>query len=97
MLLKSSLSIAPHSGFVAFDGGGTVEADAYRFTAKAPSLVPVVETISPALEKPESDGLLQSVTWQPTAGLRSRRVEGAVIVAICGYFMFGAASLLGWI
>jgi hypothetical protein len=98
MLLKSSLSIAPHSGFVAFDGGGAVEADAYRFTAKAPVLVPQpVEAESPALEGPESDGLLQSVTWQPMAGRRARRVEGAVIVAICGYFLFGAASLLGWI
>lgn len=98
MLLKSSLSVAPHSGFVAFDGGGAVEADAYQFTAKAPVPAPQpVEAESPALEAPVSDGLLQSAIWQPAAGLRARRVEGAVIVAICGYFLFGAASLLGWI
>jgi hypothetical protein len=98
MRLKSSLSIASHSGFVAFDGGGAVEADTYRFTAKAPTLVPQpVEAETPSLERSSSDGLLQSATWEPASGLRARRVEGAVIIAICGYFVFGAASLLGWI
>lgn len=98
MLLNSSLSIAPSSGFVAFDGGGAVEADSYRFTAKAPALVPA--PVDAEVSSVESDGgveLLQSPTWEPVAGLRARRVEGAVIVAICAYFLYGAGSLLGWI
>lgn len=96
MFLKSALSIAPASGFVAFDGGGAVEADAYRFTVKAPILVPQpIEEPAPSLGDVASDELRQSPTWQPAAGLRARRVEGAVIVAICGYFLFGAAKMLG--
>jgi hypothetical protein len=98
MLLKSSLSIAPSSGFVAFDGGGTVEADAHRFTAKAPVLVPQPCEQEPLLsDAGEASELRQSAVWQPSVGLRARRVEGTVIVAICAYFLFGCASLLGWI
>jgi hypothetical protein len=98
MLLKSSLSIAPPSGFVAFDGGGSVEVDSYRFTAKAPVLVPQPgepEAISG--DAGAASELRQSPVWQPAIGVRARRVEAAVIVAICGYFLFGCASLLGWI
>ena len=98
MFLKSPLSIAPVSGFVAFDGGGAVEADAYRFTAKTPLLVPSPpEQPAPAPRIEAAPELLQTPTWQPATGARARRVEGAVIVAICGYFLFGCASLLRWI
>jgi hypothetical protein len=98
MLLKSPLSIAPPSGFVAFDGGGSVEADSYRFTAKAPVLVPrPSEPEATPSDAGEAGELRQSPVWQPSIGVRARRVEGAVIVAICGYFLFGCASLLGWI
>jgi hypothetical protein len=98
MLLKSPLSIAPSSGFVAFDGGGSVEVDSYRFAGKAPVLVPQPRE-QEAISSDASDAseLRQSPVWQPRAGVRARRVEGAVIVAICGYFLFGCASLLGWI
>jgi hypothetical protein len=95
MLLKSPLSIAPPSGFVAFDGGGSVEVDSYRFTAKAPVLVP--QPREQEAIPSDAGELRQSPVWQPRAGVRARRVEGAVIVAICGYFLFGCASLLGWI
>lgn len=97
MFLKPPLSIAPTSGFVAFDGGG-VDEDAHRFTAKSAVLVPQPER--EAAHGPDVDAatdLLQSSIWQPASGLRARRVEGAVIVAICGYFLFGCASLLRWI
>ena len=98
MLLKSSLSITPPSGFVAFDGGGAIEADTYRFTAKAPVLAPDAdETEVAPPHGSANDGLRQSATWQPAIGLRARFVEGAVIVATCAYFVFGASSLLGWI
>ena len=98
MLLKSSLSIAPPSGFVAFDGGGSVEVDSFRFIPKAPVLVPQPrEQEAISSDAGEASELRQSRVWQPSTGMRARRVEGVVIVAICGYFLFACASLLGWI
>jgi hypothetical protein len=100
MLLKSPLSIAPVSGFVAFDGGGAVDVDAYRSSAKA-RVVALQPALPVALPVPEADtaveGMRQSASWQPAGAARSRRVEGAVIIAICAYFVFGFAGLAHWI
>ncbi len=100
MSLKSQLSIAPVSGFVAFDGGGAV-IDSYRAPATARVVVEQpalpVALPSPGADASVFDGMRQSATWHPAGAARSRRVEGAVIIAICGYFVFGFASLAHWI
>jgi hypothetical protein len=104
MFLKSPLSLAPASGFVAFDGGGAVDhTDSYRAAAKAPLVAWQPAAPGPAqplaadIDAHGADGLLQSSTWQPVAGRRARRVEGAVIIAICVYFLVGFASAAGWL
>lgn len=102
MFLKSSLSLPQASGFVAFDGGGTAEHDVQRRAPKSrdvvvsPRLEPErVRVAEPALEA--ANDWRVSPTWQPSTGALVRRVEGAVIVAICGYFAFGLAGLAGWL
>jgi hypothetical protein len=101
MFLKHSLSLAPASGFVAFDGGGAVEADSYRVAEKAPFVVwqpaPSAVPAPLAADANVAGDLLQSSAWQPAAGRRARYVEGAVIVAICAYFLFGFVGIAGWI
>ncbi len=100
MFLKNPLSQVS-SGFVAFDGGGSAEPDVQRRTPKSavvatPRLEPeLVRAVEPALDV--ASDWHGSRTWQPSTGALVRRVEGAVIVAICGYFAFGLASLAGWL
>ena len=78
MLLKSSLSIAPPSGFVAFDGGGSVEVDSYRFTAKAPVLVPQPgEQEAISCDAGAASELRQSPVWQPCASACARAASKA--------------------
>ena len=101
MFLKSSFPIPTPSGFVAFDGGGAVEADAERVAAgtlrvAAANAEPMPRQASEAAVVAPA-GLRQSPVWSPAGGAMVRRVEAAVIAAICGYFGFGFASLLGWI
>jgi hypothetical protein len=100
MLLKSPLSIAPASGFVAFDGGGAVDVDSYLSPVKGRRVDQPAQPV--ALPAPDADvavseGMRQSATWQPATAARNRRVEGAVIIAICAYFVFGFAGLVHWI
>ena len=102
MLFKSPISLPQSSGFVAFDGGGAAEAEVqHRAPTPAdpvptPRLEPeLVEAAARALEAPST--WQGSRTWQPATGALVRRVEGAVIVAICGYFAFGLASVAGWL
>ena len=97
MFLKSPLSIAPASGFVAFDGGGAVDVDAYRSPVKAPVVITQPMLPAPATDARTVEGMPQSATWQPASAARSRLVEGAVIVAICAYFVFGFAGLAHWL
>ena len=100
MFLKSSLPFQTPSGFVAFDGGGGVEADAERVAAEALRVAADVAPIGrEALDAPVAApaGLRQSPTWAPASGARVRLVEGAVVAAICGYFALGFAGLLGWV
>ena len=100
MFLKNPLSQS--SGFVAFDGGGIAESDVQR---RAPKSVDVAVTprLEPELARAAEPALdvandwHGSRTWQPTTGALVRRVESVVIVAICGYFAFGLASVAGWL
>lgn len=97
MFLNSSLPLAAVSGFVAFDGGGTLPLPA---PVRAPAIAraPHVEPAAPVEIAPALDaGMPQSATWQPASSARVRRVEGAVLIAVCGYFAFGVARVLGWI
>ena len=97
MFLKSSLPLAPVSGFVAFDGGGAMPLPALTrspVVARAPLVEPSAPSqIVPAVET----GMPQSATWQPASAGRVRRVEGAVLIAVCGYFAFGVGRVLGWV
>jgi hypothetical protein len=101
MFLKSSFSLPQPSGFMAFDGGGAVEADFRPDTAKAPAVV-VTPRLEPELRRaadPVADvanGWRESQTWQPSTSTVVRRVETALIVAISGYFALGLAGVIGW-
>jgi hypothetical protein len=102
MFLKSTFSLPQASGFVAFDGGGIAEPDVQRRAPKTadgvvtPRLAPeLARTDEPALEA--ANDWHGSRTWQPSTGALVRRVEAAVVVAICGYFAFGLAGVAGWL
>ena len=99
MFLKNPLSQV--SGFVAFDGGGIAEPEVQRRAPKAADVVvkprlesELVRSAEPALDV--ANDWHGSRTWQPSTGALVPRVEAAVIVAICGYFAFGLASVAGW-
>ena len=107
MFLKSSFPIPTPSGFVAFDGGGPVEADAERVAADAECVAADALRVAAADAEPMARqasgaavaapaGLRQSPVWASSSGAAVRLVEGAVIAAICGYFAFGFAGMLGW-
>ena len=87
-MLKTAFPLSTHSGFVAFDGGGAVAEDAYLVADGRPSVVQPspVEIAAPA---PIAHAMRQSATWEPAIGRRARWVEGSVIIAMCGYFLFG--------
>lgn len=95
MFLKSSLPLAPVSGFVAFDGGGAMP---LRAPTRSPVVarVPRLEPAAPAT-LPNETGMPQSATWQPASAGRVRKVEGAVLIAVCGWFAFGIGRVLGWV
>jgi hypothetical protein len=97
MFLKSPLSLAPASGFVAFDGGGAVDVDAHRFQVKARVVVARPPVSAPEDRAGIAEAMRQSATWQPASAARARLVEGTVIIAICAYFVFGFAGLVHWI
>jgi hypothetical protein len=97
MFPKSSLVLAPASGFVAFDGGGAVVAD----RSSVRSLIRVPATIErpapPVADVAANEGRRQSATRQPTFAARTRRVEASLVMALCAYFALGLARLVGWI
>ena len=101
MFLKSPFPIPTPSGFVAFDGGGPVEAEAERVAADA--LRAAAANAEPTTGQASGTavttpaGLRQSPVWASSSGAGVRFVEAAVIAAICGYFGFGFAGVLGWI
>ncbi len=102
MFLKSSFTLPQASGFVAFDGGGATDIDAPR-RAHAPADAAVTPRLEPELARGADAAIASpaqwdgSRTWQPSTGGLVRRVEGAVVLAICGYFAFGLASVAGWL
>ena len=98
MFLKNPLSLPQASGFVAFDGGGIAE-PVTRLRGSKPAAVAVTPRLEPELVPVAelANDWHGSRTWQPSTGALVRRVEAAVIVAICGYFAFGLAGLAGWI
>ena len=98
MFLKNPLSLPQASGFVAFDGGGIAEPEVQRRAPKAAD-VAVTPRLEPELvaRSGQTSEWHGSSTWQPTTGALVRRVETAVIVAICSYFAFGLAGVAGWI
>ncbi len=98
MFLKNPLSLPQSSGFVAFDGGGIAEPEVRRRASK-PADVAVTPRLEPELAAAagQANDWHGSRTWQPSTGALVRRVEAAVIVAICGYFAFGLAGLAGWL
>jgi hypothetical protein len=102
MLLQSTFSRPQASGFVAFDGGGATDIEAPP-RARAPAEPALAPRLEPELVR-SADASTRSAaewhgspTWQPSTGALVRRVEGAVIVAVCGYFAFGLASVAGWL
>ena len=102
IVLKPSLALPPHSGFVAFDGGGAIAPEPYRAAEKRALqvLLPAPETAAPEVPSVDAQGaeaLWQSPTWTPAAGLRARRVEGVLIIAICAYFVLGFFKLIHWL
>lgn len=91
-MLKNAFPLPSPSGFVAFDGGGALPVDAYRVAGKGASVLqPRVEIAEPA---PALQGMPQSATWEPASGRRARWVEGSVIIAMCGYFVFGMFNVV---
>ena len=102
MFLKSTFPLPQASGFVAFDGGGATDLEAPR-RVRAPADPAVAPRLEPELVRPAETASESpaewngSRTWQPSTGGLVRRVEGAVIVAICAYFAFGLASVAGWL
>jgi len=46
--------------------------------------------------EPTPVGLRQAPVWTSSSGAGVRLVEAGVIAAICGYFAFGFAGVLGW-
>ena len=94
MMFRPLLPFAPASGFVAFDGVSPV---GYQ-DESAVEVAEVIERAAEATSAPAADGALrQSPAWQPAIGVQARRVEGAVIFAICGYFLFALVRFASWL
>jgi hypothetical protein len=100
MFLKSTRSLQQTSGFVAFDSGGTGEAEVRRKAANAPAVVATPRLEPELLRAAEpveiANGWRESPTWQPPNSRWVRRAEAAVIVALGGYFVLGLAGIAGW-
>lgn len=86
MVPNPSLLVRPHSGFVPFSSGGTPVGDLDE--AVAPSANAVLP-----VEPPPGIGFAPAA-WEPATSKAARRVEAAVLAAICGYFTFGLGRLL---
>jgi hypothetical protein len=102
MLRNSSFPLTRQSGFVAFDGGGTGEAEVRHEAAEAPAVISaprlepeLLRATRPAVEAVQ--GWRESPTWQPSTGALVRRIEAVVVVAVCGYFALGLAGVIGWL
>ena len=86
MLRNPSLLVQPTSGFVPFSTGATVAGDLDQAPARR------VDVLHPGIAPARIER--RQAVWEPATAARSRRVEAAVLVAICGYFTFGLGKLL---
>ena len=86
-MLKNALPLVTPSAFVALDAAATLPADAFRVTGKGPSV------LMPLIDETPVDATVESTSrvtsWQPATGRIARRVEGLIVAAMCGYFVFG--------
>ena len=93
--------LPPTSGFVPLDSGGALD-DEVLDASTRPAVarrVPVAEEIAAEVvaraARPAPRIAPRIATWQPSTTLIVRRVEMAVLAAICGYFSMGLVKLLG--
>ena len=99
MLPNRSLWVPPTSGFVPLGSAGTLDDDVLEARAR-PTVArrPLVEqgatTTSPVRER--AAAIASRVQpWQPPTTLLVRRVEMAVLAAVCAYFSIGLVKVLG--
>jgi hypothetical protein len=103
MLPNRSLWLPPTSGFVPLGSGGALDdevleapvrpAVARRARVAEETVVPDVVAVPASRSAPHAAVRVQ--TWQPSTMLAVRRVEMAVLAAVCGYFSIGLVKLLG--
>jgi hypothetical protein len=86
MLRNPSLLVQPTSGFVPFSTGASIAGD----LDQAPACR--VDVLHPG--RPSARIEQRLAGWEPVTATTSRRVEAAVLAAICGYFTFGLGKLL---
>jgi hypothetical protein len=99
-----SLPMPLASGFVGFDEAPRARVERPSRPAPAARAEPAVrrealpEAEAPAgvvVDAPADAGLLQSPAWRPASSGRVRAVEGAVIAALCGWFLYGGLAVFG--
>ncbi|HUP08983.1 MAG TPA: hypothetical protein VMU47_17615 [Caldimonas sp.] len=103
MLPNRSLWLPPTSGFVPLGSGGALEGDVLEPPVRpaVPRRPPLADEAHPvdtvaAPAKRDAPRLAAHIqAWQPATTLQVRRVEMAVLAAICGYFSMGLVKLLG--
>ena len=96
-MLRTSSFFGPiNSGFVPFSSAAPVDGVADPAVNPAESAeAQAAEAVARAAAAPVGEPLAHTVeTWAPASSARIRFVEGAVLVAICGYFGFGLLSAL---
>jgi hypothetical protein len=103
MLPNRSIWLPPTSGFVPLGSGGAVDDDLLEAPVR-PAVArraPVVEesVVGDRAVAPVARGAVRPAsrvhTWEPSTTLVVRRVEMAVLAAVCGYFSMGLVKLLG--
>jgi hypothetical protein len=104
MLPNRSLWLPPTSGFVPLGSGGALDdevleapvrpAVARRARVAEETVVPDDVVAVPA-SRSAPHAAVRVQTWQPSTTLAVRRVEMAVLAAVCGYFSIGLVKLLG--
>jgi hypothetical protein len=96
-MLRTSSFFGPlNSGFVPFSSAAPVEGVAEPAVDPAEGAeAQAAEAVARAAAAPVRQPLVHTVEpWAPASSARIRFVEGAVLVAICGYFGFGLLSAL---
>lgn len=101
---SASMPMPLVSGFVTFD-----DAPRVRVARPAPTPPAAVErevaapeaiareTVVAAPVAAAGAGMRQSPAWQPASSVRVRMVEGAIVAALCGWFLYGSVAVFGWV